>query len=310
MDLLTHALTAALLACTFNIPQLMPFLVLGAVIADSDILFAGISGGSPPLYLFIHGGITHSIAGAVLLSVIAWISAVFVLATGLVQSAEVPAISISFVAVLCGTLLHIGLDSLAVPGVPLLAPFSDRKFTASLLPGPSLVLMAASLVFLISTGFGVIDPASAIVPYAAVLSAYLAVRLIAFFLARAALRRKGRAVPMMNPIRWLVIGETPDAWAVGEYRIGKGMGITQRVMKFRSTNLGETEHLCTLPEVRRLRFHSYIVTAERVGEEIFFSDPLRESGRIFYPPHYKRVRVRLPVLSGSAPSSSSPTPRP
>jgi len=42
----------------------------------------------------------------------------------------------------------------------------------------------------------------------------------------------------------------------------------------------------------RLQFQSYTVT---VGNEIIFSDTLRESGRIFYPPHYRQVRVRLPA---------------
>jgi inner membrane protein len=65
-------------------------------------------------------------------------------------------------------------------------------------------------------------------------------------------------------------------------------------MKHRSTSAGETLSFLTRPEVRRLRFHSYIVTVEKVGDEIVFSDPLRVSGRIFYPPHYTRVRVPLP----------------
>jgi inner membrane protein len=273
----------------------LPFFVLGAVIIDADILFFRISERHPSLYLFTHGGCAHSITGAVVLSVIAWTAAALVLATGPVHPGlPVPVASVAFAAVLAGALLHIGLDTLAVPGLPLLAPFSDRKYTAGLLPGPSILLMAVSLFFVIWVGLGEVDLPAMILPYAAVIAAFLAARITAFCIARTALRGKGRAIPTINPLRWLVIGETPEVWTVGEYRIGKGMGETECLMKYRSTSAGETLSFLTRPEVRRLRFHSYIVTVEKVGDEIVFSDPLRVSGRIFYPPYYTRVRVPLP----------------
>lgn len=298
MDSLTHALTAALLAYALHLPQLLPFFVLGAVIVDADILYGQVSDRLPSLYLFVHGGIAHSIAGSIALSVIAWSAAASVLAAGIVQPAGVPATWLTFAAVLSGAFLHIGLDSLAVPGLPLLVPFSDRKYTAGLLPGPSILLMAASLFFFLWLGLRVTDLPSLIVPYLTIIAAFLAVRFAAFCTARIALLGKGRGVPTINPLRWLVIGETPEAWTVAEYRIGKGTGETERIVKYRLTDPGEIASLDTLMEVRRLRFHSYIATAERIGDEIIFSDPLRESGRIFYPPHYRRVRIRLPVPAG------------
>ena len=295
MDLFTHALTAALLAYALNLPQVLPFIMLGAVIIDTDILFAWVSDRYPSLYLFTHGGCAHSIAGAVVLSVIAWTTAAFVLVTGFMHPGlPIPVAPVAFAAVLVGALLHIGLDTLAVPGLPLLAPFSDRKYTAGLLPGPSILLMAVSLFFVIWVGLGEVDLPTKILPYAGVIAAFLTIRLTTFCIARTALRGKGQAIPTINPLRWLVIGETPEVWTVGEYRIGKGMGETEYLMKYRSISAKETASFLTLPEVRRLRFHSYIVTTERVGDEIIFSDPLRESGRIFYPPHYSRVRVPLP----------------
>ena len=299
VDSLTHALTAAILACVFNLPQLLPFIVLGAVIIDADILFARISDGHPSLYLFTHGGFTHSIAGAVVQSVIAWTVAAFLQAAGFVHPVlPVPSAPVAFAAVLTGALLHIFFDTLATPGLPLLAPFSDRKYTAGFLPGPSILLLASSLFFVIWIGLGVIDLPSMIFPYAAVIAAFFAVRLVAFCIARTALHGTGRAIPTINPLRWLVIGETSGAWVVGEYRIGKGTGDTENLMKYRSTTAGETAPFLTLPEVRRLRFHSSSMTAEKAGDEIVFSDPLRESGRIFYPQHYTRVRVHLPDPSG------------
>lgn len=295
MDSLTHALTAALIAYAFHLPQVLPFLVLGAVIIDADILFFRISERHPSLYLFTHGGCAHSITGAVVLSIIAWTASAFILTAGLVHPIlPEPAGPVAFAGVLAGALLHISLDTLAVHGLPLLVPFSDRKYTAGLLPGPSILLMAVSLFFVIWVCLGEVDLPAMVLPYAAVIAAFLAARFTAFCIARTALRGKGRAIPTINPLRWLVIGEIPEVWTVGEYRIAKGMGETEYLMKYRSTSAGETSSFLTLPEVRRLRFHSYIVTAERVGDEIVFSDPLRISGRIFYPPHYTRVRFRLP----------------
>jgi inner membrane protein len=299
VDSLTHALTAAFLAYALHLPEVMSFLVLGTVIIDADILFAWISDRHPSLYLFTHGGYIHSIAGAVVLSLIAWAVAIFVLATGLVHPVlPMPAASVAFAAVLAGAFLHIGLDTLAVPGLPLLAPFSDRKYTAAVLPGPSILLMASSIIFLIWMGLGVIDLPAMVYPYAAVIAAFLVIRLAAFCIAHTVLHGKGRAIPAINPLRWLLIGETPEAWTVGEYRIGKGMGKTDSIMKYRSTSAGEIAPLLTLPAVRRLQYHSSLVTAEKVGDEIVFSDPLRESGRIFYPPYYTRVCIHLPDASG------------
>jgi inner membrane protein len=301
VDVFTHALTAALLAYVLNLPQVLPFVVLGAVIADTDILFGWISDSCPSLYLFIHGGFSHSIAGTVVLSAIAWAAATFVLVTGIVHPGLlIPAAPLTFAAVLAGALLHICLDTLAIPGLPLLAPFSDRKYTAGLLPGPSIFLMAVSLFFVIPAILGAVDLSVMILPYAGVFAAFLAMRLTTFCIARTALHGNGQAIPTINPLRWKVIGETPEAWAVSDYRIGKGMGEEEYFMKYRSTSAGETAPCLMLPEVRRLQFHSYLVIAEKVGDAIIFSDPLRESGRIFYPPHYTRVRVSVPEPSASA----------
>jgi inner membrane protein len=285
-----------------HLPLTLPFFVLGAVIPDADVLFTGISDRHPSLYLFTHGGCAHSIAGAIVLSFIAWAAAVIVLAAGLVHTGlHLSAGPVTFAAVLAGALLHIGLDTLAMPGLPLLVPFSDRNYTAGLLPGPSLLLMAASFFFVIWVGLGMIDLPAILPLYAAIVAAFFIVRLAAYCIARRDIHGNARTIPTVNPLRWLVIGETPEAWTVGECLIGKGVGKTEYLMKYRSTNAGEIESFLTLPEIRRLRFHSYIVTAEKAGDEIIFSDPLRKSGRIFYPPHHTQVRVH-----GSDPRSINP----
>ena len=71
----------------------------------------------------------------------AWVVAALVApAVPLFPAVGAPA---AFAAVLAGAYLHLGLDSLACPGLPLLAPCSDRKYTVGLLPGPSLLLFAS-----------------------------------------------------------------------------------------------------------------------------------------------------------------------
>ncbi len=306
MDLLTHALTAAILAYALNLTQLLPFAILGTVIIDADIPFAWISARQPSLYLFTHGGFTHSITGSVVLSAIAGIVAVFLLAAGLVHAGlPLPPAPVAFGALLAWALLHISLDTLAVPGIPLLFPLSDRKYTAGVLPGPSLLLMASSLIFMSLIGLRVIDIPGIIFPYTAVITVFLAVRVLAFIIARRSLLGKGRLVPTINPLRWIVIGGNSEVWTIGEYRIGNGMGGIEHITKFRSTSAGEIAPFLAMPEVRRLWFHSYIVTAEKAGNTILFSDPLRESGRIFYPPHHTRVCVHLPDPSGPEGQSSN-----
>jgi inner membrane protein len=154
--------------------------------------------------------------------------------------------------------------------------------------------MAVSLFLVILAVFGGVDLSGMILPYAGIFVAFLAMRLTTFCITRTALHGNGRAIPTINPLRWLVIREIPEAWTVSDYQIGKGMGEPAYFMKYRLTSAGETSALLMLPEVRRLQFHSSVVIAEKVGDAIIFSDPLRESGRIFYPPHYTRVRIPLP----------------
>ena len=56
-----------------------------------------------------------------------------------------------FAAVLAGALLHLAIDVLACPGIPLLAPVADRKYTMGILPGPSILLACAALGLVLVT---------------------------------------------------------------------------------------------------------------------------------------------------------------
>ena len=75
-----------------------------------------------------------------------------------------------------------------------------------------------------------------ILPYVAIICAFLVVRLAAFCIARPKVQGDGRTVPSANPFQWQN-GETPDAWTVRRYRIGRGMEEPAIVMKYRNTTV-------------------------------------------------------------------------
>ena len=296
MDSLTHGLIAAGLAYALGCPGLVPFAVAGAVVPDVDTLFGRAFDNRPSLYLFTHGGIAHSLPGAAVMALPAWLVA------GLAAPALpfFPPVSapIALAAVLAGAYLHLGLDWLACPGLPLLAPFSDRKYTLGLLPGPSLLLFAASVVALVVMALKAISWPAVLLPYAAIIAAFLAVRLAAFVHVRAGLRGAARAVPTASPLRWLVIGETPDAWTVSEYRMGRKATGPTIYPKYRDTTAEAVAPYLAIPQARRVRYHSYITTAGREGADLVIADPLRGSGAIVYPPHFTAVRLPLRGLAG------------
>ncbi|ABS56806.1 membrane-bound metal-dependent hydrolase [Methanoregula boonei 6A8] len=295
MDSLTHALVAAALAYAAGLPHLLPFFVLGAVIIDADVLFSLFSRNTPSLYLFIHGGIAHSLTGAVVMSALAYAGIVLATIAGLIP----PALSFGFgpagaAAVLTGAFLHLAMDLPASPGIPLLAPHSDKKYALFVLPGPSFLLMALSLFFLIWMALGVVTFAGGMAAYMAIFCVFLLVRAIAFCLSRPELRDVMLVLPQPDPRRWLALYDRGEAWEVKEYRMGRGSGASMVWQKYRGTTAAEIAPYLALPELKRLRYHSYLLTVEKENGALVFSDPLRVYGRIFYPPHYKQVRFNIP----------------
>ena len=176
MDSLTHALAAAIIAYSIGFPQFIPFAVIGAVIIDTDIIFSLISDSHPSLYLFVHGGIAHSLTGAVVMSALAYTGITLAALVGLINPALlVRAGPAGFAAVLFGAFLHIAMDLPATPGIPLFAPKSDKKYALFILPGPSLFMLTVSLFFLIWLALGVVTLAEGMATYAAILVAFLLV---------------------------------------------------------------------------------------------------------------------------------------
>jgi inner membrane protein len=292
VDALSHALIAWILFSVTGLSPLLPFAILGAVIMDADIFFSLISDTIPSLYLFTHGGIAHSLAGAVVLSVLAYLTIVLIAFAGIISLPAVAGYGLyGFAAVFGGTLSHLAIDVLACPGIPLLAPFVDRKYTPGILPGPSILLAGAALGLVAVTIAQVLVFPQALTFYTWTVLLYLTVRLGSFLFAF--IRLPGRKVPGINPFRWLAIIEDETYFTVRHYAMFRGFSSESVFTKYTNTSVAEVKSALRFPEVRRFFFHSYCVTAERIGSVLILSDPLREKGYLYYPSYYKRVTVTI-----------------
>ena len=292
MDALSHALIAWILFSGTGLSPLLPFAILGAVIMDADIFFSLISDTLPSLYLFTHGGIAHSLAGALVLSVLAYLTLVLIALAGIIP---LPALAgygaYGFAAILGGALSHLAIDVLACPGIPLFAPFVDRKYTLGILPGPSILLAGAALGVVVVTITQLLTFHQALTFYAWTVLLYLTVRLGSFLFA--GVRLPGRKIPGVNPLQWMAISEDDTYCTVRHYALFRGFSSESVFTKYKGTSDTEVKSALRFPEVRRLFFHSYCVTAERIGSVLILSDPLREKGYLYYPPHFKRVEVTI-----------------
>jgi inner membrane protein len=290
VDALSHALIAYILFSAPGLNPLIPFAILGAVIMDADILFSWISDRIPSLYLWTHGGITHSIAGAVVLSLLAYLTVISLSAAGVISGAGAVGVY-GFAAILAGALLHIVIDVSAVPGIPVLAPFSDRKYSLGILPGPSLLLFVAAFVLVMEVALSMTTFSSAIELYGIVVVVYITVR-AGMFLA-VGIQLPGRKIPSVNPLRWLVILEDVNSYSTRTYTLFKGYTEETVFEKYKNTDASDVFAVSLFPEVRRFLFFSYAVTAERNGKVLVLADPLREKGFLYYPPKYKRIEVKI-----------------
>jgi len=292
VDALSHALIVLILLSVTGHSPLLPFAILGAVIMDVDIFFPFISDTHPSLYLFTHGGITHSLAGALVLSVLACLVTILIASAGIIF---LPALEdygmYGFAAVFCGALSHLAIDAAACPGIPLLAPFADRKYTLGILPGPSFLLAGVALGLVAVTVSQVLSFQQAMTFYAATVLLYLFVR-GGFFLV-AFKRLPGRKVPMVNPFRWLTLSEDEMRYTLRQYTLFHGSFSEAVFPRYKGTSSAEVKNFLQYPEVRRLFFHSYGVIAERIESILILSDPLRGNGYLYYPPHYKRLEVKI-----------------
>lgn len=299
MDTFTHALSALVI---FSIPPdgyILPFAVLGAIIPDVDVVYGAISRRSPGLYLLTHGGFTHSIAGSLATSTLAFLVAYALAITGLVPWIR-PGLfgPVALLCMLAGALLHVLEDFLAYPGIPLLYPLTERKFTAGIFPGPSLVLFAVSLAFITWAAMGVAGPA-ALGWYAAIFFGFIG--LSAAVKGYMALTYPGQTIPTFNPLRWLLLDADDRTVSLREYRFLRGITPILTLDRFQGTSAQDLEQFRDLPEVRRHRYFSYLSVAEKNGGTVTLRDPLRDRGIIPYPP--SSVSVSIPD-EGSGPAGT------
>jgi inner membrane protein len=289
VDALSHALIAVIIfLAAGSTSSLIPFAVIGAVIVDADIFFRIISDRVPELYFFTHGGFAHSIPGAVAVSALGTSGILLAVLAGAVPAwvLSIPP-PLAFLAILAGAGIHLGVDALAYPGIPLLYPLSDRKVTFGILPGPSIFLFITTSGILITRALGQVNTPEALAFASAVFILFLVFRTLLFLFARQKLP-EGRHVPLPNPLHWIIIRENETSYLITRFSLSRGISGSETFEKYKKTDPGEAGKFQALPEVRRLKFHSYITVAEKTRSEYIFSDPLREKGYFLYPPDYMR----------------------
>lgn len=281
MDVVTHALVAAFLFLATGHPELVPFAIVGSVVVDIDIILMRFPERNPKYYVFTHGGFTHSICGSLLIGCTAYVTVLVVTLSGFGAGIFGAGFGIpGFLALLVGSLTHITCDFLAYPGIPLLYPFTERKYTAGIFAGPSLFLLAVSWTYLVIlllfpatlNGYGV---------WVAIFFGYIGIK--ALFKLYVAGTSDGVTFPTPNPLKWFVIREENGSYVIQTRHLLKGLTKPCVYPKFRNVDPVEIEQYWNLPEVRRHRYNSYIVTVKKNGDTITFCDPFRYEGYTPYP---------------------------
>lgn len=296
MDSLTHALFAFLAIPSLLPPPFLFGILLGAIIPDIDILFRRLSDPYPSLYIFTHGGFSHSLAGGAAVAALAWIG------IGLASIAGIPlpwegAPAWLLIAVFAGVCTHLLLDVLASPGIPLLFPLTARKFSLGIFPGPSIVLMGASVTLAVMIAGGA-APGALSPEYATFCIGF--VILSGGIMGYVRLHTRGMIIPTFHPLRWLVVRDEGASYVVERYDIIGGRSTNlSTYLKNDGVDERDLRAARDRPEVLRHRYYSYTVTASRVAEGILLRDPLRTEGILFYPPSYREVLIPGSSLSGT-----------
>jgi inner membrane protein len=289
VDVLTHGLSISLILGGLGTGALLLAGILGTTAPDLDVLATPLSSRDPRCYILIHGGVTHSLAGGILAALLAFgIALVVAASVPLLREGGIVLSAGALIALISGTLLHLFFDLLAFPGIPLLWPATDKKYTLGIFPGPSLFAFGLTLVFLVLFFSGVIDLAAFFL-YAVIFFVFLvSCSALKMFVSS---RVTGITIPTRHPLHWLVLEDIGKSYLLSPYHLLKGFGDKTEFQKLDGVTDEEVSRYRELPEIRRLYFHSYIVVVRRDGNDLVFRDPLRDEGIFFYPPYYKRVRV-------------------
>jgi len=286
--------------------------IIGTVILDIDVIFSLFSDPYPSLFIFSHGGFTHSLLGAVLVSVVIFFIFRHILTSLAVRKriflqfpdlgeflpSQVPAWVV--IVVMAGAFLHLGLDCCATPGLPLLYPLSVHKYALGMLSGSILILFVTSLGFLGLLLWGRVNE-NHLKIYAVI---FLIILLVSGGLkVYVSSNTEGRTLSTLNPLSWLVIRENNTAYTVEEYEVFWGIISQTSYVKYQNITPSDILAYDTMPEVKRLNYFSYITVVEKNETQITFSDPLREHRIIWYPPYYSQVRFMCKGSSYSPPTT-------
>lgn len=300
MDSVTHALAASSVFLAAGRPELVPFAALGAVAMDSDILLMRFPERNPRFYVFTHGGFTHSICGALVLGGIfyALVAAVTIAGPGAWLFGSGLGLT-GLLALLAGALTHVSCDFLAYPGIPVLYPSTDRKYTLGIFAGPSIVLLVVSWTYLGTLLLSATTLAGYQI-WASIFLGYVGAKaLLKIYLAATT---DGATIPTKNPLHWFVIRDEDGSYSIQSRNLLSGLAEPRVFPKFRNVSPAEAEQYRDLPEVRMHRYNSYITTVEKNGEVITFRDPFRSEGFTRYPFSH----VTVDVLSGKAVPAGKP----
>jgi len=294
VDSVTHALAASSLFLALGHPELVPFAALGSVAMDLDILLMIVPEKNPKYYVFTHGGFTHSIAGSLIIGSIVFAAVAALTLAGPAAWLFGAGLGVTgLLALLAGALTHVLCDFLAYPGIPVLYPVTDRKYTLGIFAGPSLFLMAVSWTYIVALLLSLATVAGYRV-WAALFLGYVGLKvLLKLYLATTT---DGATIPTKNPLKWFVIRDEDRSYVIQARHLLSGLTESRFFPKLRGVEPAEIEQYRDLPEVRRHRYNSYITTVEKNGDTITFRDPFRSEGYTPYPFQHATVDV----LSGEA----------
>jgi inner membrane protein len=289
MDIFTHAVAILVILYATGNTVFIPFGILGAVIIDIDMAWFPIAR-NPSFYLLHHAGFSHSFLGATVLSAIAFVTTLALASAGWLPGTLPGGILVpAFAAMLAGAYLHLFLDWLAAPGLPLLYPLTEKRFGLAMTPMPLFFL----ITLLALGSLGVIFFRGLTVELAEVYGAIFTGIILVSAGMKWLVHRKapGRSYSTLHPFQWIVIREENPSYSVMVYDMFRGVIQELNFEKYRNITPSEGHRYDRLPELRRHRYFSYISTVEKEGSEITFHDPVREKGLISYPPWYPSVTV-------------------
>ena len=197
----------------------------------------------------------------------------------------------AFAAVITGAILHLVLDFLASPGIPLLWPQNDTKYTLGVFAGPSAVMILISWTFIILFIAGIVQ-ISGLIFYGILFLLYLAISLT--IRVAAAITINGRTLPTINPFRWLVIEKFLNSWSLKNVNLLSRAESGNRTWPaLEGVTQDDIDRVSGIPDVRRVMYNSYFTIARRLDNgEIVIMDPSRIEGIVRYPPYYSSVNLK------------------